>query len=76
MTKNEKERNSIFAIPLLYNAGSGVCIKVVSVMELLSAIKTGICINFGYFGRDSGLDWSPCYLAHIAQKGDNRTKSR
>ena len=46
MTKNEKERNSIFAIPLLYNAGSAVCIKVVSVMELLSAIKTGICIIF------------------------------
>ena len=38
MTK-ENERNSIFAIPLLYNAGSAVCIKVVSVMELLSAIN-------------------------------------
>ena len=35
----KNERNSIFAIPLLYNAGSGVSIKVVSVMELLSAIK-------------------------------------
>ena len=45
MTKNEKERNSIFAIPLLYNAGSGVSIKLLSVMKLLSAL-TGICIIF------------------------------
>jgi hypothetical protein len=47
-------------------AGSGVSIKLLSVMKLLSAIKTGICINFAViFGRDSGLDWSPLFFSII-----------
>jgi hypothetical protein len=43
MTKGKREE-SIFAIPLLYNAGSGVSIKLLSVMKLLSA--TGLYINY------------------------------
>ena len=56
MTKNEKERNSIFAIPLLYNAGSVLSIKLLSVMKLLSA--TGFCIEKGC--NDSSIFY--CFL--------------
>ena len=42
MTETNREE-SIFAIPLLYNAGSGVSIKLLSALKLLSA--TGICIG-------------------------------